>query len=45
MSQKNRFIPFIDREYLNSLDDGREVLIYGERVGKITEHPAFRKAA
>jgi 4-hydroxyphenylacetate 3-monooxygenase len=32
-------------EFLESLDDGREVWIYGERVGKITEHPAFRNAA
>jgi len=33
------------KEFLASLDDGREVWIYGERVGKITEHPAFRNAA
>jgi len=33
------------KEFLESLDDGREVWIYGERVGKITEHPAFRNAA
>ena len=33
------------QEFLESLDDGREVWIYGERVGKLTEHPAFRNAA
>src|SRR5665213_1614478 len=32
-------------EYLDSLDDGREVYIYGERVKKVTEHPAFRNTA
>ncbi|HLF22993.1 MAG TPA: 4-hydroxyphenylacetate 3-hydroxylase N-terminal domain-containing protein, partial [Burkholderiales bacterium] len=32
-------------EYLASLDDGREVFIYGERVKKVTEHPAFRNTA
>lgn len=39
------FIPFSGQEYLDSLDDGREVWIYGERVKKITEHPAFRNSA
>jgi len=32
-------------EYLASLRDGREVWIYGERVGDVTAHPAFRNAA
>jgi 4-hydroxyphenylacetate 3-monooxygenase len=32
-------------EYLESLDDGREVYIYGERVKNVTEHPAFRNTA
>jgi len=36
--------PMTGQEFLESLDDGREVWIYGERVGKITEHPAFRNA-
>ncbi|CAN0490846.1 unnamed protein product, partial [Phaeothamnion confervicola] len=40
---KNR--PFTGREYLESLRDGREVWIYGERVKDITKHPAFRNAA
>ncbi len=31
-------------EYLASLDDGREVWFRGERVGKVSEHPAFRNA-
>jgi aromatic ring hydroxylase len=38
-------LPYTGREYLDSLDDGREVWIYGERVKKITEHPAFRNSA
>jgi 4-hydroxyphenylacetate 3-monooxygenase len=37
--------PFTGREYLESLRDGREVWIYGERVKDITKHPAFRNAA
>ena len=32
-------------EYLASLDDGREVFIYGDKVKKVTEHPAFRNTA
>src|SRR5215831_12662382 len=32
-------------EYLRSLDDGRQVFVDGERVGRVTEHPAFREAA
>lgn len=37
--------PFTGAEYLESLRDGREVYIYGERVKDITRHPAFRNAA
>src|ERR1700741_3080339 len=40
---KNR--PFTGAEFLESLRDGREVYIYGERVKDVTTHPAFRKAA
>ena len=40
---KNR--PFTGAEYLESLRDGREVYIYGERVKDVTMHPAFRNAA
>ena len=32
-------------EYLESLRDGREVYIYGERVEDATTHPAFRNTA
>ncbi|ETX02907.1 MAG: hypothetical protein ETSY1_01920 [Candidatus Entotheonella factor] len=34
--------PFTGDEYLESLRDGREVWIYGERVDDVTTHPAFR---
>src|SRR5215475_13403369 len=37
--------PFTGAEFLKSLDDGREVYIYGEPVGNVTTHPAFRNAA
>lgn len=37
--------PFTGAEYLESLRDGREIYIYGERVKDITRHPAFRNAA
>jgi 4-hydroxyphenylacetate 3-monooxygenase len=32
-------------EYLESLRDGREVYIYGDRVEDVTTHPAFRNTA
>jgi 4-hydroxyphenylacetate 3-monooxygenase len=34
--------PFNGREYIDSLHDGREIWIYGERVKDVTTHPAFR---
>ena len=34
--------PLTGDEYLESLQDGREVWIYGERVKDVTTHPAFR---
>jgi 4-hydroxyphenylacetate 3-monooxygenase len=37
--------PFTGKEYLESLRDGREIYIYGERVKDVTEHPAFRNSA
>jgi len=37
--------PFTGAEYLDSLRDGREVWIYGERVRDVTAHPAFRNPA
>lgn len=38
-------IPMTGKEYLASLDDDREVWIYGKRVKNITEHPGFRNSA
>src|SRR2546421_6757246 len=38
-------LPYTGKEFLDSLDDGREVWIYGELVKNITEHPAFRNTA
>src|SRR5271170_2810583 len=40
---KNR--PFTVAEFLESLRDGREIYIYGERVKDVTTHPAFRNSA
>ena len=37
--------PFTGAEYLASLNDGREVYIYGERVENVATHPAFRNSA
>jgi 4-hydroxyphenylacetate 3-monooxygenase len=37
--------PFTGAEFLESLRDGREIYIYGERVKDVTEHPAFRNSA
>lgn len=37
--------PFTGAEFLESLRDGREVYIYGERVDDVTRHPAFRNSA
>src|SRR5829696_2030204 len=37
--------PLTGAEYLESMRDGREVWIRGERVADVTEHPAFRNAA
>ena len=37
--------PFTGQEYLDSLKDGREIWIYGERVKDVTIHPAFRNTA
>ena len=39
---QQRSKPFTSREYLDSLRDGREIWIYGERVKDVTTHPAFR---
>jgi 4-hydroxyphenylacetate 3-monooxygenase len=37
-------LPFTGAEYRDSLDDGREVYLLGERVGRVAEHPAFRNS-
>ena len=37
--------PLTGDEYLESLRDGREIWIYGERVADVTTHPAFRNSA
>ena len=34
--------PFTSQEYIESLRDGREIWIYGDRVKDATTHPAFR---
>src|SRR6266516_1060662 len=36
--------PFTGEEYMESLRDGREIWIYGERVKDVTTHPAFRNS-
>ena len=38
-------LPYTGQEFLDSLNDGREVWIYGERVKNIAAHPAFRNSA
>ena len=37
--------PQTGQEYLESLDDGREVFLYGEKVKNVTSHPGFRNTA
>ena len=34
--------PYTGAEYIESIRDGREIYIYGERVKDVTTHPAFR---
>src|SRR5436190_6360411 len=38
----DKHTPFTGEAYLESLRDGREIWIYGERVKDVTTHPAFR---
>jgi 4-hydroxyphenylacetate 3-monooxygenase len=45
MTQTTANRPFTGAEFLESLRDGREVWIYGERVKDVTTHPAFRNSA
>jgi 4-hydroxyphenylacetate 3-monooxygenase len=44
-ADKAAVTPFTGDEYLESLRDGREIWIYGERVKDVTTHPAFRNSA
>ena len=37
--------PMTGAEYLESLRDGREIWLYGERVADVTTHPGFRNTA
>ncbi len=37
--------PMTGKEYLESLKDGREIWLYGEKVEDVTTHPAFRNSA
>src|SRR6185436_14843100 len=34
--------PMTGAEYIESLQDGREIWLYGEKVPDVTTHPAFR---
>lgn len=36
--------PQTAEEYIDSLKDGREIFIYGEKVTDVTTHPAFRNS-
>jgi 4-hydroxyphenylacetate 3-monooxygenase len=38
-------LPMTGAEYLESIRDGREIWIYGERVKDVTVHPGFRNSA
>ncbi|MCK8647127.1 4-hydroxyphenylacetate 3-hydroxylase family protein [Mycobacterium colombiense] len=38
-------LPMTGDEYLESLRDGREVWLHGERIADVTVHPAFRNTA
>jgi 4-hydroxyphenylacetate 3-monooxygenase len=40
----NPKMPMTGDEYIKSLQDDREVWIYGERVKDVTTHPAFRNS-
>ena len=36
--------PMTGDEYVESLRDGREIYLYGDRVKDVTSHPAFRNS-
>ncbi|GGE74556.1 4-hydroxyphenylacetate 3-hydroxylase family protein [Nesterenkonia cremea] len=43
-SQANPKLPMTGEEYVESLRDGREVYLHGERIEDVTTHPAFRNS-
>ena len=43
--EKTSVRPLTGAEYLESLRDGREIWLYGERVKDVTTHPGFRNTA
>ena len=43
--EKKTRIPLTGQEYLESLKDGREIWLHGEKVSSVTTHPAFRNSA
>lgn len=43
-STANAVRPMTGDEYIESLRDGREIYIYGEKVDDVTTHPAFRNS-
>ena len=36
--------PMTGEQYIESIRDGREVYLYGDRVKDVTTHPAFRNS-
>ena len=36
--------PMTGKEYIDSIRDGREIYLYGDRVKDVTTHPAFRNS-
>lgn len=44
-SKEPKILPFTGKEYLESLQDEREIWIYGKKVKDVTTHPAFRNPA
>jgi hypothetical protein len=36
--------PMTGEEYIESIRDGREIYLYGDRVKDVTTHPAFRNS-
>ncbi|MFI7493670.1 4-hydroxyphenylacetate 3-hydroxylase family protein [Kocuria sp. M4R2S49] len=40
----NPLLPMTGDEYIDSLKDGREIYLHGERVEDVTTHPAFRNS-